>query len=32
MSINITLFKLLKNHDWDKFKELIIKQKNGPKY
>ena len=25
MSINITLFKLLKNHEWDKFKELIDK-------
>ena len=25
MSINITLFKLLKNHEWDKFKELINK-------
>ena len=25
MSINITLFKLLKNHEWDKFKDLIDK-------
>ena len=25
MSVSITLFKLLKNHEWDKFKELINK-------